>query len=64
MEATGTGRTSGDGLTEPAAPSMLARRLRAEHSGTRFFCGMGVCLECEEEVHGRIVRLCLESSRP
>ena len=25
----------------------------------RAFCGIGVCLECETEIDGRIVRACL-----
>lgn len=52
-----------DGLDRPAAPSVLARRLSTGRDGTRFFCAIGVCMECEEEVDGRITRLCLEPGR-
>ena len=59
-----TGPTPEDGLTLPAAPSVLARRLRGEGDGTRFFCAIGVCMECEEEdAGGRVIRICLEPSR-
>lgn len=56
---------------EPSVPtrrSLLAQSLADETSRppisgsartTRFFCAMGVCLECEIEIEGRIVRTCL-----
>lgn len=39
----GTGLTTPEGATRPPRP----------------FCGIGVCLECETEVDGRVVRACL-----
>lgn len=61
---TASGPAAGDGLTGPATASVLAYRLRSGRDGTRFFCGMGVCMECEGDVDGRITRLCLEPSLP
>lgn len=49
-------------------PSLLAQAMREGRalpapSGSdrapRAFCGIGVCLECETELDGRIVRACL-----
>ncbi len=54
-------------------PSLLAEAMREGRvltapSGSdrapRAFCGIGVCMECETEIEGRIVRACLvEGSR-
>jgi aerobic-type carbon monoxide dehydrogenase small subunit (CoxS/CutS family) len=49
-------------------PSLLAEAMREQRalptpSGSdgapRAFCGIGVCMECETEIDGRIVRACL-----
>jgi hypothetical protein len=48
--------------------SLLAQALAGQHRlapvaggdrPPRGFCGIGVCLECETEIDGRIVRACL-----
>jgi hypothetical protein len=65
MKSSGRGREPD---WDRAQPSMLAQALRSQvhlvpvpgrMSVPRPYCGMGVCLECEAVVGGRVVRTCL-----
>lgn len=49
-------------------PSLLAEAMRSRRTlpapagsdrAPRAFCGIGVCMECETEIDGRVVRACL-----
>lgn len=69
MDSTGNGsRTRRGSRRSLLAEAMLKRRQLPTPPGSdrvpRAFCGIGVCMECETEVDGRIVRACLVEGSP